>query len=146
MPLHPPLLLPLVVRVSIAVVFVDGGWHVWNAPAGPAVAAAPLLDRLRRVFPVLRHCTDDQLVRVNAVVHAAAGLALGLGLVPRVAAGTLAASLVPTSLAAFSFWELPEGPDRAHARAALLKNLALAGGLVGIVGATPRGDRRSSRV
>ncbi|MPQ97425.1 DoxX family membrane protein [Modestobacter sp. I12A-02628] len=133
-----PRILPAVARVAAALVFLDGGRQVWAAPAGPAQGAGPFLARLRAAVPALGPCTDEQLVRVNAGVHVGAGAALALGLAPRLAAGVLTASLAPTTLAVFSFWDLPAGPERTHARAAFLKNLAVAGGLLGIATAPPR--------
>src|SRR4051812_28035014 len=44
------------------------------------------------------------MVRLNASVHIGAGVLLGAGMLPRMMATTLAASLVPTTLAGHAFW------------------------------------------
>ncbi|WP_406109139.1 DoxX family membrane protein [Streptomyces sp. NBC_01003] len=119
-------------RVALAAVFVSGGRHVWRHPDGPAQAAEPLLKRCRRTVPILDWLSDRQLVRVNAAVHVAAGVGLSVGRVPAVCATALAASLVPTTVAAFPFWEQPPGPQRAKQQGEFLKNAAMAGGLLAV--------------
>lgn len=70
--------------------------------------------------------------QVNGAAMAVAGLALGFGIKPKLAAGVLAASLIPTTLAGHRFWEL-EGKEAAQQQIHFLKNLGLLGGLIGAV-------------
>ncbi len=70
------------------------------------------------------------LVRVNGAVQIAAGLALGAGKFPRVAALALAASLVPTTLAGHPFWNETEPTARAAQRIHFFKNVSMLGGLL----------------
>ena len=58
-----------------------------------------------------------------------AGALLSLGLLPRPAAGALAASLIPTTLAGHPFWKR-EGAERQRQLTQFLKNLAALGGLL----------------
>ncbi len=70
------------------------------------------------------------LVRVNGTVQVVAGLALGAGKFPRLAALALAASLVPTTLAGHAFWNETEASARAAQRTQFFKNVSMLGGLV----------------
>jgi uncharacterized membrane protein YphA (DoxX/SURF4 family) len=69
-------------------------------------------------------------VRVNGIVQVVAGTALAAGRFPRVAALTLAASLVPTTLAGHRFWEEVDSADRTRQRIQFLKNISMLGGLL----------------
>ena len=68
-------------------------------------------------------------VRGNGAAMVVGGAALTLNKLPRLAALGLAASLVPTTLAAHSFWE-EEGAERKQQEIQFYKNLGLLGGLV----------------
>ncbi|MDP8930210.1 MAG: DoxX protein, partial [Actinomycetota bacterium] len=61
------------------------------------------------------------------------GVALALGIKPKLAASVLAASLVPTTLAGHPFWKL-EDKEAAQQRIQFMKNLGLLGGLMGVMG------------
>jgi uncharacterized membrane protein YphA (DoxX/SURF4 family) len=58
----------------------------------------------------------------------AAGTALALGLWPRLAAGVLAGTIVPTTLAGHPYWELEDPAARRQQRIHFFKNLGLLGG------------------
>ena len=73
------------------------------------------------------------LVQVNAVVHVLAGVLLALGRLPRVAALSLAASLVPTTLGGHAFWRLDDPTRRTPQQVNFDKNLAIIGGLLFLV-------------
>jgi len=68
-------------------------------------------------------------VRANAGLMVGAGGLLLLGMLPRLAAVLLAASLVPTSLVGHQFWK-KEGPERKQQLIHFLKNAATIGGLL----------------
>ena len=70
------------------------------------------------------------LVRVNGAVQIAAGVALAVGKLPRVAALTLAASLIPTTLAGHPFWSESDATTRSAQRIQFFKNVSMFGGLV----------------
>ena len=55
---------------------------------------------------------------------------LAFGKAPRAAAGVLAASLVPTTLAGHAFWTFDDPAQSAQQRAHFAKNLAILGGLI----------------
>ena len=99
-------------------IFVHGGWQAFSEPAGRAEKAAKL------GLP-----EPELLTRFSGLNMMISGAALGLGIKPRLAAMSLAGSLVPTTLAGHRFWEEDEGA-RSGQLTQFLKNLGLLGGLV----------------
>jgi len=74
----------------------------------------------------------ETMVVVNSVAHVAGGVAMALGIFPRLAAAGLAASLVPTTLAGHRFWETEDEQARNQQITHFLKNLGLIGGLLAV--------------
>ncbi|GAA4823676.1 DoxX family protein [Streptomyces ziwulingensis] len=116
-------------RPLLAAMFVTGGVNSLRDPGAVAPLAEPV------VRPVTEHVDalpdrTEQLVRLNAAVQVAGGVLLGLGRFPRLSALALAATLVPTTLAAHRFWETDDPSDRAQQRIEFLKNLSMLGGLL----------------
>jgi putative oxidoreductase len=68
-------------------------------------------------------------VRANGAAMVIAGAALGLGIKPRLAAATLFACLIPTTLAGHAYWEESDPKMMANQRLQFMKNLGLLGGL-----------------
>ena len=58
------------------------------------------------------------------------GGAMALGVMPRLTALGLGASLIPTTLAGHAFWEKDDPGERAKSRSGFFTNLGLLGGLV----------------
>ncbi|MEU6261474.1 DoxX family membrane protein [Streptomyces sp. NPDC047043] len=127
------------VRAAVSAVFVSSGTKVLRDPEGPTAGAAGFLHQVKKAVPAISTVEDRDLVRLNAAVQFGAGVGLAVGGLPRLCAAVLAASVVPTTLAAYPFWRLPGGPERSRAHSEFLKNLALAGGLIGLV-VRPRHD------
>lgn len=115
-------------RTLVALVFIHGGAATLNDPAPRAEAASGLLARLRRALPWLP--TDKTLVQANAATHVAAGALLAVGAWERQAAGVLAASLVPTTIAGHPAWAAADPRTRADEAIQLGKNLGILGGLL----------------
>jgi len=69
-------------------------------------------------------------VRGNAAVQVAAGALLALGKAPRLSALALAGSLIPTTLAGHSYWQIEDPATRKMQRIQFHKNLAMIGGLL----------------
>ncbi|HMT31663.1 MAG TPA: DoxX family protein [Dermatophilaceae bacterium] len=114
-------------RPMLASIFLVSGLETIKRPGARVRAATPLLDR---VIPVLGLPDDKELlVRANGAAMLAGGAMLATGRMPRVAAGILAASLVPTTLSVHSFWEAPEA-ERPAQKIQFLKNLSMLGGLL----------------
>jgi putative oxidoreductase len=120
----------------LAPMFITGGWDAAVRPKGKAGKASVVTEK---VIENLGVATDtEQLVRINGSVQVAAGVMLAAGILPRVAAATLAGSLVPTTLAGHRFWAEEDPQVRVAQRIQFLKNLAMFGGLLLVVaGAEP---------
>jgi uncharacterized membrane protein YphA (DoxX/SURF4 family) len=72
----------LVARSALGAVFIGGGMDALRNPAPRAKLAAPVTDKARQAAGFLPD-DDEQLVRINAAVHVAAGSLLVLGKLPR---------------------------------------------------------------
>jgi uncharacterized membrane protein YphA (DoxX/SURF4 family) len=116
-------------RPLLAGVFVVGGLDTWRTPEPRAKVAEPVLSQVSRAAPGLP-LEDVDLVRANAATQVTAAAMLALGIRPRLAAATLAASIVPTTLGGHRFWEHDEAAPRAQQRIHFFKNLAILGGLL----------------
>ncbi|MFI5542417.1 DoxX family protein [Streptomyces sp. NPDC051815] len=117
-------------RPLLAAPFVTGGLHALRHPDAAAVdSVRPVVQAVGARFPALdgdpRH-----LLRATGAVQAGAALLLATGRAPRLAALTLAATLVPTSLAAHAHRTLEDPDERARQRARLLTDLSALGGLL----------------
>jgi putative oxidoreductase len=115
-------------RGMIAALFLTAGIDVLRRPEPRAEVAHDALAKLRSV---VRAVPDDvTAVRANAAVQLVAATLLTFGKAPRAAAGVLAASLVPTTLAGHAFWTVDDPVQGAQQRAHFAKNLAILGGLI----------------
>jgi len=136
-------LLRRLARVLLSGIFISGGMDVLRDPEPRAVIATPFLERIRPLAPVLP--SDPLLViRANAAIQMAAGAALAVGILPRLSALALAASLVPTTIGAHRFWE-QQGPAAMQQRTQFLKNAAILGGLI-LAAILPTSVPRASEV
>lgn len=127
-----PSLLQTVGRMLTAPIFINGGLSAVKDPAGKAAMAESTLDTIREYVPALPD-DNELLVRINGGVQILAGATLLLGIKPRLSAIALAGSLIPTTLAGHSFWEMEGGDAKAH-QTQFSKNLAALGGLLLIAG------------
>lgn len=122
-------LLRLVGRPMLASMFISGGLSSVRAPEEVAPVAEDVVRPVSERVPVVPDRTE-QAVRLSGAVQVAAGFMLATGRVPRPAALAIAATLVPTTLAAHRFWEEADPADRAQQRIHFLKNLSMLGGLL----------------
>ena len=121
----------------LAALFIQGGINALRAPEAHAQAAKPVLDamapavdRAVEVAPVDQRPDDEMLIKIDAGVKIAAGTLLAFGKFPRLASTALAASLVPTTLAAHRFWEETDPQRKQEQQIHFLKNVGLLGGLL----------------
>lgn len=121
----------------LAALFIQGGVNALRAPQGHVEAARPVLDAVSpavdkavEVAPIDHRPDDEMLVKIDAGVKIVAGSMLALGKFPRLASTALAASLIPTTLAAHRFWEETDEGRKAEQQIHFLKNLGLLGGLL----------------
>lgn len=118
-------------RPLLASIFISGGLDAFRNPGSKSAQADTLL------APVLGRAgvPTEQIVRLDGAAKVLGGLALGLGVFPRVAALGLAASLVPTTVAGHPFWTHTDPGSRAMHRVHFLKNASILGGLLAVVAA-----------
>ncbi|MEU9233844.1 DoxX family protein [Streptomyces subrutilus] len=116
-------------RPLLAAPFLTGGLRTLRRPEAVVEVAQPVVRMVGKYVPALAE-DPRQLVRVTGSVQAAAALMLATGRAPRVAALALAATLVPTSLAAHAFWKVEDPEERARQRAHFLTDLSALGGLL----------------
>ncbi|WP_300018571.1 DoxX family protein [Pseudonocardia sp.] len=121
----------------LAALFIQGGIAALKAPQGHVEAARPVLDAVSpavdkavEVAPIDQRPDDEMLVKIDAGVKIVAGSMLALGKFPRLASTALAASLVPTTLAAHRFWEETDEAKKAEQQIHFLKNVGMLGGLL----------------
>ncbi|MEV6582724.1 DoxX family protein [Streptomyces sp. NPDC051582] len=117
-------------RPLLAAPFVSVGLRTLQRPEAVAEVSRPAVRVLGKHVPLLAARDPLQVVRVAGAVQASAALLLATGRAPRVAALTLAAALVPTSLAAHAFWTVEDPEERARQRARFLTDLSALGGLL----------------
>jgi putative oxidoreductase len=98
--------------------------------AEQAAEAARPLGSGTAAGPGFRLPDDPELLtKVNGGVMVGAGLLLAVGKLPRLSAAALAATLVPTTLAAHRFWEATDDEERQAQQIHFMKNVGLLGGL-----------------
>ncbi|MER7871609.1 DoxX family protein [Streptomyces cellulosae] len=122
-------LLRVLGRPMLASIFIAGGLDTLRNPQRVAGLAEPVVKPVTDRIRALPDRTEDS-VRLNGAVQVAAGLLLATGRMSRPAALAIAATLVPTTLAAHRFWEEEDSGDKAQHRIHFLKNLGLFGGLL----------------
>ena len=125
----------MIARPLLASMFVVGGVNALRNASDYAIKAKEVTDRLvplaKRALPQAPIPEDPAtLVRINAAVHIGAGAALATGHFPRLASTALAATLVPTTLAGYQFWNESDPAEKANSRIHFLKNLSMLGGLM----------------
>jgi uncharacterized membrane protein YphA (DoxX/SURF4 family) len=112
----------------LAAMFVVGGLDQLKHPGRKVDTARPLVEK---IAPAIGLPEDTELlVRANGAVMVGAGSLLALGWLPRIASAALAATLVPTTIAAHSYWQEQDPEVKARQRTQFLKNLGLLGGLL----------------
>jgi uncharacterized membrane protein YphA (DoxX/SURF4 family) len=122
-----------IARPMLSSIFFVGAVNALKSSSGHAEKADPVTSRL---VPLLQKAgvpvpeDPETLVRINAGVQVAAGLALATGRLPRLSAAVLAASLVPTTAAGHRFWEVDDPTQRNQQRLHFFKNVSVLGGLL----------------
>jgi uncharacterized membrane protein YphA (DoxX/SURF4 family) len=115
-----------VARPLMSGIFVYGGLDAVRNPESKAPRAEKVTIGLTQAVGT----ETSQLVRLNGAVQVGAGIALGAGIAPRVAALVLAGSLVPTTFAGHAFWDEKDPAARRQQTLQFLKNAAMFGGLL----------------
>lgn len=131
-------------RPLLASMFVSGGVDMLRNPGPLAPVAEPVTSKVvEAAQPVADRAAEaagaavdvdlpddpELLTQVAGGVMVGAGALLAIGKLPRLSAAALAATLVPTTLAAHRFWELDDPEERSAQQVHFMKNLGLLGGL-----------------
>lgn len=130
------MLLSRVARPLLAAVSVANGVETLLNPKPKIESTAPLLAKAP-VNPAL-------VVQAGAAVKIAAGLLMGLGWAPRIAATVLVAELIPATVADQPFGAAGSPDARKARQASFLSNCAQLGGMLLAISA-PGGKRRRRR-
>lgn len=117
-------------RLLIGVPMVMFGYQNLRHPAGAAKVAGPFLKQVRDAVPAVPLPSDEVLVQVNAGVQLVTGAALAMGVARQPAAIGLVGSLIPTTLAGHSFWQVEDPSARRMQRIQFLKNTVMVGGVL----------------
>jgi uncharacterized membrane protein YphA (DoxX/SURF4 family) len=117
----------------LASMFFVGGANALKNTGRLAQKAQPVSDRVttlaNKIVPGAPIPTDARtLVRANAVAQLLAASCLATGRAPRLSAGLLAASLVPTTVAGHAFWNETDPVLRSNQRIQFFKNISMMGG------------------
>jgi uncharacterized membrane protein YphA (DoxX/SURF4 family) len=118
-----------IARPMLASIFLVSGADAFAHPERRAELAKPVIEQMTGVLPALPP-DPVVLVKANAAVQVGAAALLSAGILQRLSALVLAASLVPTTFAGHRFWELQNPAARAQQRTHFLKNTAILGGLL----------------
>ncbi len=128
-------------RSLVASIFVVGGGDAARTDSEVRTELAQQF--LARYDINLDESEAQTLVKTNGALQALGGVAMSLGIFPRLAALGLLVSLTATTLAGHAYWRYDDPAQRAQQRIQFLKNLSLAGGLLAIAVAPKR--RRSAK-
>jgi uncharacterized membrane protein YphA (DoxX/SURF4 family) len=122
------LLLRKPTRPLLAGIFIVGGYDTFRNPEPRVPMAEPVAPKI--AGPMGLTTDTEQLVRLNAMVQMVGGVALALGVLPRVAAVALVGSIIPTTIAGHRFWDETDPKARSQQRTQFFKNAAILGGLL----------------
>jgi uncharacterized membrane protein YphA (DoxX/SURF4 family) len=121
----------LVARPLLGSIFFVGGYNAVKNPQAHAEPARAVTDK---IVPKLQQqgvplpSDPATLARINGATQIAAAAALALGKAPRLSAGVLAVSLVPTTVAGHPFWAETESGAKTGQKIQFAKNLSILGG------------------
>ena len=106
-------------RLCLSGIFIIGGYEAFMEPT-------PRTKRL----PNLGMSESELAVKVNGASMILGGVAMGLGIFPKLAAFGLLSALIPTTLAGHPFWNEQETATMKQQRLQFAKNLGLIGALL----------------
>lgn len=115
-------------RPMLAAPFIAGGINQLQNADKLASVAGPFIHKIAE--PAGLPDDAELLVKTNGALMVAAGAGLATGILRKPSAALLAASLVPTTLAGHSFWELDDPRERAIHKTGFFNNVGLFAGLV----------------
>ncbi len=107
-------------RAMFAWIFLAAGVKTLTEPGGRP-------DLVAKTLPLPE---PELMVRINGGLMVAGGVALALGIKPRLAAVGLAATLVPTTYVGHQFWNQEDPAARRNQQIHFNKNVTMIGGLL----------------
>jgi putative oxidoreductase len=129
-------------RTLLGTLFVGSGLLALRHPGQLANRAKPVADSMSPMLQAAGLPTDPEtLVKANALIQVTGGALLASGVLARPAAAALAATVVPSTVAAHPFWTEADPQRKAEQQVQFAKNLGLLGGL--LLAVTDRGGRPS---
>jgi len=117
-------LLRLVARATLSAIFISSGVDLIQNPEGRTKRAADALPGVPEL---------PMIGRIHGATMLTAGTTMALGILPRLSAGVLAASLVPNTYVGHPFWKEEDPGARRGQQVQFLKNLGLFGGLIALI-------------
>lgn len=114
----------------LAAVFVANGVDTILNLKQKVEQAKPLVAKGQEALPLGRAVDAGTVVQAEAAAKIGAGLLLGFGRMPRLAATVLAATVIPSTLIEAPFWSSSYPDERKARQATALKNAGLLGGLL----------------
>jgi putative oxidoreductase len=135
-------LLSRVARPLLAAVSVANGVETLMNPKPKIETVTPLLAKGQGILPT--PVSPGLVVQAGAAVKVAAGLMMGLGWAPRIAATVLAVDLIPSTVAEQPFGSAGSPDARKARQQNFLSNLGLLGGLLLAIN-SPRGKSLLSK-
>ena len=115
-------------RPLLAGMFVVDGLDAFLHPDAKVQKADAVTTKVTRFLGVPDN--TRLLVRLTGGVQVGAGILMAMGVLPRPMAASLAASLVPVTIADHPFWLESDPAIRASQRTQFLKNASILGGLM----------------
>lgn len=123
------MLLGFLTRSMVASVFVAGGADSAKEPGARTEMAQRFMSKCNVHLDEAESAT---LVKTNGALQVLGGVALSLGIFPRLAALGLFGSLAATTAAGHPFWDEQDADARKGQLTQFLKNLGLGGALLAI--------------
>lgn len=109
-------------RICLSGIFIIAGAEAFKAP-GPRTG---IVEGAGIPEP-------ETAVKINGATMVIGGILLALGIAPKVAAGALISTMIPTTLVGHAFWQEEDPKAQSMQRVQFLKNLGLIGGLLWII-------------
>ena len=119
-----------VARPMLASMFVMGGIDSLRNPTDKAPAVDQVTEPIGEAVPQVREMDNADLVRATGAAKVVGGSLLAIGKMPRLASAVLAATLVPTTMAAHRFWEEDDPAQKTNQQIHFFKNVSMLGGLM----------------
>ncbi len=117
-------------RPMLSAIFISGGIDALRHPAPTSQVADPVAPKIASSLPFSLPEDTEQLIKIDAAVKIVAGGMLATNRLPRLAAFSLACSLIPTTFAGHRFWEETDASTKRNQQNHFFKNVGLLGGLL----------------